>query len=149
VTLFERLQAELVDARRRRDQDALTALSLLKTELVRASKEPDAGGEVDDALVVRVARRELKRRQEAAEAFRAGGRAESADHEEAEAVVLRTYLPAELSEAEIESEVAAVIDELKPTGPQAFGLVMKAATARLAGRAEGGRVAAIAKRLLA
>lgn len=149
MTLFERLQAELVDARRRRDQDALTALSLLKTELVRASKEPDAGGEVDDALVVRVARRELKRRQEAAEAFRAGGRAESADHEDAEAVVLRTYLPAELSEAEIESEVAAVIDELEPTGPQAFGLVMKAATARLAGRAEGGRVAAIAKRLLA
>jgi uncharacterized protein YqeY len=149
VTLFERLQSELIDARRRRDQDALTALSLLKTELVRASKEPDAGGTIDDALVQRVARRELKRRQEAADAFRAGGRAESADHEEAEAVVLHTYLPAELSESEIESEVAAVIAELHPEGPQAFGMVMKAATARLGGRAEGGKVAAIAKKLLA
>ncbi len=149
MTLFERLQAELVDARRRRDQDALTALSLLKTELVRASKEPDAAAAIDDTLVERVARRELKRRQEAAEAFRAGGRPESADREEAEAVVLRTYLPAELSEAEIEREVAAVIAELKPEGPQAFGQVMKAATARLSGRADGGRVAAIAKRLLA
>jgi uncharacterized protein YqeY len=149
VTLFERLRSELVDARKRRDHDALTALSLLMSELVRASKEPDADGTIDDALVQKVARRELKRRQEAAEAFRAGGRAESADHEEAEAVVLRTYLPAGLSDSEIESEVAAVIAELHPEGPQAFGMVMKAATARLRGRAEGGRVAAIAKKLLA
>jgi uncharacterized protein YqeY len=53
-----------------------------------------------------------------------------------------------MSEREVEAEVAAVIDELKPEGPKAFGLVMKAATARLAGRAEGQQVAAAARKLL-
>ena len=97
VSLYERLERELVDARRRRDELALSTLGLLKSEVVRATKEPGAGA-ADDALVIRVAQRELKRREE---------------------------------------------------GPQGFGQVMKAATARLGGRAEGGRIAATVKRLLA
>jgi uncharacterized protein YqeY len=63
-------------------------------------------------------------------------------------VVLRGYLPAAMSTEEVEAEVRAVIDELKPEGPKAFGAVMKAATARLAGRAEGNQVAAAARKLL-
>jgi hypothetical protein len=62
--------------------------------------------------------------------------------------VLRGFLPAAMSEQEIESEVRAVIAEVKPEGPKGFGLVMKAATARLAGRADGNQVAAVARRLL-
>jgi uncharacterized protein YqeY len=106
------------------------------------------GGIVDDDLLVRVARREVKRREEAAAGFRSGGREESALREEAEAEVLRGYLPASLSAEELDAELQAVIDELQPSGPQAFGTVMKAATARLAGRAQGGEIAAAARRLL-
>jgi uncharacterized protein YqeY len=106
------------------------------------------GGIVDDDLLVRVARREVKRREEAAAGFRSGGREESALREEAEAEVLRGYLPASLSAEELDAELLAVIDELQPSGPQAFGTVMKAATARLAGRAQGGEIAAAARRLL-
>jgi len=149
VALYERLEKDLVDARMRRDQVALDTLGLFKSEVVLASKEPGAGGRIDDALVLRVARREVKRRDEAAEAFRSGGRGPQAEKEEREAEVLRGFLPAALSQAELEAEVRAVIEEVKPSGPGAFGQVMKAASARLGGRAEGGEIAAVAKRLLA
>ena len=127
----------------------LNTLSLLKSEVVRATKEADASGSIDDALVERVARKEVKRRQDAIEAYRKGGREDAAKREEAEMALLRGYLPAGMTSEQVESEVRAVIAELKPTGPNAFGTVMKAATARLAGRAEGAQVAAAARKLLA
>jgi uncharacterized protein len=148
VGLYDRVQSELIEARRRRDEMSLGTLSLLKSELVKASKEPGAAGTIDDDLVVRVARKEVKRREEAIDVYRKAGREESAVREEAEMAVLRSYLPAAMSTDEVDAEVRAVIAELKPEGPKAFGAVMKAATARLAGRAEGAQVAAAARRLL-
>jgi len=149
VALYDRLQTELVDARKRRDELTLNTLSLLKSEVVRATKEAGAGGSIDDSLVERVVRKEVKRRQDAIEAYRKGGRQEAARREETEMALLRGYLPAAMSDEQVESEVRAVIAELKPDGPKAFGAVMKAATARLAGRADGGQVAAAARKLLA
>jgi uncharacterized protein YqeY len=147
MTLYEQIDRQLVAARKERDDLRLSTLGLLKSEVVKAGKEPGADV-ADDQLVLRVIRREVKRREEAAQAFTTGGRADSARREEAEAEVLRSYLPAELGEDELEREVQAAIDEVRPQGPRDFGAVMKAATARLAGRAEGGRVAATARRLL-
>ncbi len=131
-----------------RDDLALGTLSLLKSELVRASKEGSAPGTIDDDMVVRVARKEVKRREEAIAVYRKAGREEAARREEAEMELLRRFLPASMSEQEIEAEVRAVIAEVKPDGPKGFGLVMKAATARLAGRAEGTQIAGVARRLL-
>jgi uncharacterized protein YqeY len=149
MALYDRLQSELVEARRRRDELTLNTLSLLKSEVVRATKESGATGSIDDALVERVARKEVKRRQDAIDAYRKGGREEAARREEAEMALLRGYLPAGMTSEQVEAEVRSVIDELKPDGPNAFGAVMKAATARLAGRAEGAQVAAAARKLLA
>src|SRR5215467_9383841 len=123
MALYEQIDQDLVTARKERDETRLSTLGLLKTEVVKAAKEPGAAG-ADDDLVLRVLRKE------------------------AEAAVLRGYLPAELSEAELEREVQAAIDEVKPQGPRDFGAVMRAANARLAGRAEGGRIAAVARRLM-
>jgi uncharacterized protein YqeY len=148
VALYDRIQAELVASRMRRDELALNTLSLLKSELVKASKESGAGGTIEDDLVVRVARKEVKKREEAIDVYRKAGREDSARREEAEMAVLKAYLPAAMSEQDVEKEVAAVIAELKPEGPKGFGMVMKAATARLAGRAEGQQVAAAARKLL-
>jgi uncharacterized protein YqeY len=147
MALYDRIQSDLVEARRRRDELGLSTLSLLKSELVKASKETGAGA-LNDELVQRVARREVKKREEAIDVYRKAGREESAVREEAEMAVLRGYLPAAMSTEDVEAEVQAVIDELKPEGPKAFGAVMKAATARLAGRAEGTQVAAAARKLL-
>ena len=132
MTLYDRIQTEMVSARVRRDEVALDTLALLKTELVRASKDGSSSGRIDDELVVRVARKEVKRREEAIDVYRKAGREESARREEAEMKVLRAYLPAAMSEQQIEDEVRAVIADVKPDGPKGFGAVMKAATARLA-----------------
>jgi uncharacterized protein len=148
VALYDRVQTDMVEARRRRDEVGLSTLSLLKSELVRASKDGSAGGQINDDLVVRVARKEVKRREEAIDVYRKAGREESARREEAEMAVLRTYLPAAMSEPELEAEIRAVIAEVKPDGPKGFGAVMKAATARLAGRADGTQIAAVTRRLL-
>jgi len=149
VPLFERIESDVVEARRRRDEVALSTLSLLKSEIVRASKEPGAPSSIDDDLVLRVLRREVKKRQEAIDVYRSAGRAESAEREDQEMAILRGYLPAGMSDAEVEAEVRAVIAEVKPDGPKGFGAVMKSATARLAGRAEGAQIAAAARKLLA
>ena len=148
VALYDRIQSELIEARRARDEVSLSTLSLLKSELVKASKETGSAGTIDDDLVVRVARKEVKRREEAIELYRKAGREESAKREEAEMALLRGFLPASMSTDEVEAEVRAVIAELKPDGPKAFGAVMKAATARLAGKAQGAQVAAAARKLL-
>jgi uncharacterized protein len=147
-TFTDRIDADLTAARRRRDDLAVRTLGLLKSELVNAAKEPGAG-DLDDEAAIRVVRRELKRRQEAAEAFAAAGRAESAQTERNEAELLSGYLPAEMDEADLEREVRAVVTELGATSPRDMGSVMKVARERLAGKAEQGRIAAIARRLLA
>ncbi len=149
VALYDRIQSEMINARMQRDDVALGTLSLLKSELVRASKEGGADGKIDDELVIRIARKEVKKREEAIAVYRKAGRDESAEREEAEMAVLRGLLPASMSEQDIEKEVRAVIAEVKPEGPQGFGLVMKAATARLAGSADGTQIAAVVRRLLA
>lgn len=148
VALYDRVQTEMVDARKRRDDVGLSTLSMLKSELVRASKDGGAGGQINDDLVIRVARKEVKRREEAIEIYRNAGREESARREEAEMAVLRRYLPPALSEQELETEIRAVIADVQPDGPKGFGAVMKAATARLAGRADGNQIAAMTRRLL-
>jgi len=148
VALYDRVQADMVEARRRRDDVGLATLSLLKSELVRASKDGAAGGQINDDLVVRIARKEVKRREEAIDVYRKAGREDSARREEAEMAVLRGYLPAAMNEQELEAEIREVIAEVKPEGPKGFGAVMKAATARLVGRADGTQIAAVARRLL-
>lgn len=147
VALYDRVQTDMVEARRRRDEVGLATLSLLKSELVRASKD-GSGAQINDDLVVRVARKEVKRREEAIDVYRKAGREDSARREEAEMAILRGYLPAAMSENELEAEIRAVIDEVKPDGPKGFGAVMKAATTRLAGRADGTQIAAVTRRLL-
>jgi uncharacterized protein YqeY len=147
MPLLDVIEADLQQARRDRDEIALTALGLLKSEIVNASKEPGAGP-IDDALVIRTARKELKKRQEAAELYRTGGREETARKELAEAEVIGRYLPAALSDDDLEREVRAIVAELGAT-PAEFGRVMKEATSRLGDRAEGGRIAALARRILA
>jgi uncharacterized protein len=147
MALFDKIDRDLVTARKERDAVRLAALGLLKSEVVRAAKEPGAAG-TGDELVIRIIRREVKRREEAAQAYASAGRQDSARKEEAEGQVLRAYLPAPMGDEELERELRAVIDEVRPQGPGDFGAVMKAATARLGGRAEGGRIAAAARRLI-
>lgn len=147
MPLSQRVDDDLIQARRDRNQPALRALGLLKTEIVRASKDPGAGGSGDE-VVLRLVRREVKRREEAAQAYDAAQRAAAAADERAEAEVLRGYLPPEMDPVELEREVKAVVEEVGASGPRDLGRVMPAARARLQGRAEPGEIAQVARRLL-
>jgi uncharacterized protein YqeY len=97
----------------------------------------------------RVLVREAKKRREAAEAFRSGGAADRAARELAEEQVLADYLPAQLSDEELTALVAQAVSTSGASGPQAMGAVMKAVGPLVAGRAEGGRVAAAVRAALA
>jgi hypothetical protein len=108
-----------------------------------------AAHELSDDEVLKILARESKRRREAATAFQDAGRDEQAAAERAEEAVLADYLPAQLSDAEISEIVAGVLTETGLSGMPAMGQVMKAVTPKIAGRAEGSRVAAEVRRQLA
>ena len=112
-----------------------------------------AARELSDEEVLAVLGREAKRRREAAEAFAAAGRDELAAQERAEGEVLAGYLPAQLGDEQVAELVAEAVEEVagqlgQRPGPRQMGPVMKAATARVAGRAEGSRVAAAVRAAL-
>ena len=99
--------------------------------------------ELSDDEVLKVLGREVKKRKEAAEAFAGAGRGfKQAAREEAEGEVLSAYLPAQLSDEELQGLVTAAVAETGAEGPRAMGAVMKVLTPRIAGRADGSRVAA-------
>ena len=125
----------MTTAMKAREKDRVGALRLVLSELQKAQKDGS-----DDELAV--LRRERKRRLEAAEQFRDGGRPELADQEEAEARIIEGYLPAELGDAELDAIVQAAIAETGASGPKDMGQVMKAVMARAGGRADGKRASA-------
>ncbi|GAA2832835.1 GatB/YqeY domain-containing protein [Crossiella cryophila] len=151
--LKAKLQADLAAAMKQKET---VTVASLRMALAAISTEEVAGKtakELTDDEVRRVLARELKKRKEAAEAFAGAGRAEQAAAELAEGEVLSAYLPAQLADAELADLVGQAVAELttqlgeKP-GPKQLGQVMKAANAKVAGRADGGRVAALVKATL-
>ncbi len=148
--LKARLRADLTTSMKARD--TLTT-GVLRMALAAVGTEEVAGAqarELSDDEVLRVLTREVRKRKEAAEAFRGAGRAEQADGELAEADVLAAYLPAALDDAELEgivdNAVASVTEQLGAApGQRQMGQVMKLVNAQVAGRAEGAKVAALVK----
>jgi uncharacterized protein YqeY len=145
--LKERLRTDLTDAMRSRDQ---VKLRTLRMALASITNEEVAGAahELSDEDIVKVLTREAKKRREAAAAYDAAGRADQAEAERAEGDVLAGYLPAQLADDELASLVTAAIAETGAAGMPAMGKVMKVVTPRVAGRADGGRVAAEVRRQL-
>ncbi len=146
--LKDRLRADLTTAMKSRDELRTATLRMV---LAAVSAEEVAGKEareLSDDDVLGVLRREAKRRREAAEAFEGAGRAEQAGRERAEGEVVAGYLPAQLDDADLAAIVADVVTRTGATGMRDMGRVMGAANAAVAGRAEGGRVAAEVRRQL-
>jgi uncharacterized protein YqeY len=146
--LKERLRSDLTDAMRARDQVRLRTIRMVLTSITNEEVAGKAAHDLSDEEILKVVAREAKKRREAAEAFEAAGRAEQAAAERAEGDALAGYLPAPLGQEELSGLVAAVIAETGASGMPAMGTVMKAVTPRVAGRADGGRVAAEVRRQL-
>ena len=147
--LKERLRTDLSAAMRARDQVRLRTLRSALTAITNEEVSGTSARELSDDEVMKVLTREARKRREAAEAFGAAGRSAQAEAERAEGEVLAGYLPAQLSDGELGDLVAAAIAETGAAGMSSMGPVMKAVTPRVAGRAEGGRVAAEVRKQLA
>lgn len=147
--LKQRLQDDLTDAMKSRDELRTAALRMALTAVTNEEVSGKQSRVLSDADVEAVLRREVKKRTEAAEAFAGAGRQQSADRELSEREVLAVYLPAELSDEELTRLVDAAVAEAGATAPNQMGVVMKVLTPRVAGRAEGGRVAAAVRSRLA
>ena len=147
--LKERLRTDLSAAMRARDQVRMRTLRMALTAITNEEVAGASSRELSDDDIVKVLTREAKKRREAADAFGSAGRAEQAAAERAEGEVLSEYLPAQLDDAELGRLVTEVIAETGAAGMPAMGQVMKAITPRVAGRADGARVAAEVRRQLA
>jgi uncharacterized protein len=148
AALKDQLRSDLTAAMKARDEVRTRTLRMALTAVSNAEVAGATARELSDDEVLKVLTREAKRRREAADAFATAGRTEQAAAEQAEGEVLDGYLPDQLGADEIAAIVTAEIEQSGAAGLGAMGQVMKAVTPRIAGRADGGRVAAEVRRQL-
>jgi uncharacterized protein len=137
MPLLDRVQKDMVEAMKAREEARLGTLRMMKAALKK--HEVDAMKPLDEAAEMQVLKSLVKQRTEAAEMFRKGGREESAAKEEAERSLIESYLPAGASEEEMEAAIQAALAETGVTSLKQMGLVMKAAQARLKGKTVDGK----------
>jgi uncharacterized protein YqeY len=147
-TLKDRLNEDLRTAMKGRDELTTSTLRMALAAVRNAEVSGAASRQLSDDEVVTVLIKEAKKRREAADAFAGAGRSDQAERERAEGTVLDRYLPAQLSDAEIAELVSTALAAGGFSGKAQMGPAMKAAQAAVAGRAEGGRVAAEVRRQL-
>jgi uncharacterized protein YqeY len=141
MAILERIKDDMQSAMRAGERERVGALRLVLSELQKAAKEGS-----DDELAV--LRRERKRRLEAADAYREAGHDERAGGEEAEAQLIGSYLPAELSDQELEQIVRQAVLDSGASSPKDMGIAMKQAMAVVDGRADGKRVSGLVRAAL-
>jgi uncharacterized protein len=147
MTLKERITEDMKAAMRAKEAEKLSTIRMLLAAVKQ--KEVDERVEVDDVMLVGIVDKLIKQRKDAISQYTAAARQDLADKEAAEVVVLEAYLPARLSEAEIQAAVNAIVAELGAKGPGDMGKVMGAVKTQLAGKADMGLVSAAVKKALA
>ncbi len=150
MSLHDRLEADLRAAMKARQRERTSALRMAVAAVKNRAVADGLGpqGHLDDETVTAVPTTEVKRRREAAAAYRDADRDEQADAEEAEAEVYAGYLPEPLTDDELDELVEEVITDLGASGPSDLGAVMKTLMPQVQGRADGSRVSAVAKQRL-
>ena len=143
MSLQEQISAALKDAMRARDEVKMSTLRLVLTAIKKREKE--ARSLLEDQEVISVITTQIKQRRESIEQFRKAGREDLAQREENELQILQGYMPEQVSEEEISNTLDEIIAEVGAASMKDMGKVMKAAMAKLAGRAEGGAINAMVK----
>jgi uncharacterized protein YqeY len=147
MAILERIKDDMQGAMRAREKDRVSALRLVLSELQKAAKE-SADGALSQEGELAVLRRERKRRLEAVGAYREAGQEDRAGGEEAEAELIGSYLPAELSDEELEQIVSRAVRDSGASSAKDMGIAMKQAMAAVDGRAEGKRVSGLVRAAL-
>ena len=146
MTLKETLSEDMKAAMRAKDSEKLATIRLINAAIKQ--REVDERIELGDDQVLSVIEKMIKQRKDSITQFEAGGRQDLADKEKSEITVLAAYMPAQMSEAEVQAEVAAAVTQTAASGPQDMGKVMAVPKPKLAGRADMTAVSALVKAAL-
>jgi uncharacterized protein YqeY len=138
MSILDQLQKDLVASMKAKDEARLSAIRMIKAALMKA--KVDSPKPLDDTAEQQILKSLVKQRVDAADMFRKGGREESAQKEEAEKLIIESYLPASAGEEEITAAIDAAMAETGATTAKQMGLVMKAVQAKLAGKTVDGRL---------
>lgn len=149
MELEKKIQADMVSAMKAKETVRLASLRAIKAAIMLAKTAEGATGEVDDPAIIKIIQKLVKQRKESAQQYNDAGRPELAENELAEAAAMEVYLPKQLSEAEVEELLKAIIAEVGASKPSDMGKVMGVATKKLAGLAEGRMISTLVKKLLA
>ena len=149
MPLFEKVSSDIIAAMKARDKVRLEALRNTKKNFIEAKTAPGANDQLSDDVALKILAKMAKQGKDTAALYREQNRPDLAAEEEAQVAVVEEYLPKQLSDEEIEAEVKVVIAETGASSMRDMGKVMGVATKRLAGRAEGQKISAIVKKLLA
>jgi uncharacterized protein YqeY len=147
--LYDKVSGDIKTAMLARDKVALEALRGIKKEFIEARTAKGGDGTMSDEVAVKILQKMIKQRKESAQIYTEQNRPELAENELAEATVIERYLPAQMTEGELEAAVAAIISQVGATGPQDMGKVMGVASKQLAGKTEGRLISEKVKALLA
>jgi uncharacterized protein len=148
VSLEERLSEDLKNAMREKNERRLSVIRMIRSGILLEKKKPNAPATLPDDQVIRLIQAHVKKVKEALETAEKVGRPELAADARAEIAIADAYLPAAMSEDELETIVRAALAETGATGPAAMGPIMKAAMAKVGGRADGKRVQETVRRVL-
>ena len=146
MTLKETLSEDMKTAMRAKDSEKLATIRLINAAIKQ--REVDERIELGDDQVLAVIEKMIKQRKDSITQFEAGGRQDLADKEKSEITVLAAYMPAQMSEAEVQAEVAAAVSQAGASGPQDMGKVMAVLKPKLAGRADMTAVSALVRAAL-
>jgi uncharacterized protein YqeY len=147
--LKEKLQSDLTDAIRARDEVKSGTVRMLLAAITTEEVAGKAARVLNDAEIITVLSREAKKRREAVEAYTQAKRDDLANKEKAEAAVIALYLPEQLNEDQIKQMITEAIAKTNAAGPAGMGLVMKELQPKIAGKADGGLVSTLVKAALA
>lgn len=149
MNLFDQVSNDIKSAMLAKDKVRLEALRGIKKEFLEAKTAKGADGELTDDMAMKILAKMVKQRKESAQIYTEQNRPDLAEPELAEAAVIETYLPKQMTEEELTEALKAIIAQVGATIPQEMGKVMGVATKQLAGRADGRAISAKVKELLA
>lgn len=149
MSLKSKIEQDIKQAMLAREKDRLTALRAIKSAILLAETEKGRGEGLSEEAEIRLLTKAAKQRKDSIEIYEKEGREDLAATEKAEVAVIEEYLPKQLSEEELKTELKEIIREVGASEPRDMGKVMGAATKKLAGKADGKKISQVVKSLLA
>jgi hypothetical protein len=148
MSLELQIMAEMKEAMKSKNEPVLRGLRAIKAEIIKAKTEPGANGQISEDAELKMLQRMAKQRKDSLDIFTQQSRPDLAQKEQEELDVIERFLPKQLSEAELNEAVAAIISETGASSPADMGKVMGVASKQLAGKADGKAISAVVKQLL-